>query len=86
MSTLERAIEMALHAHAGQVDKAGEPYILHPLRLMLALNGMYPRMAAVLHDVVEDTSVTLDNLRSEGFPTEVRSGSSTHKTKGRKSH
>lgn len=71
MSTLERAIEIAVQAHAGQVDKAGEPYILHPLRLMLAVNGMYPRMAAVLHDVVEDSSVTIDNLKAEGFPIEV---------------
>jgi len=71
MSTLERAIEIAVKAHAGQIDKAGEPYILHPLRLMFAVNGTYPRMAAVLHDVVEDTSVTIDNLKAEGFPAEV---------------
>lgn len=37
MATLERAIELAARAHAGQVDKAGAPYILHPLRLMLAV-------------------------------------------------
>ena len=71
MSTLERAIEIAVKAHAGQIDKAGEPYILHPLRLMFAVNGMYTRMVAVLHDVVEDTSVTIDNLKAEGFPAEV---------------
>jgi (p)ppGpp synthase/HD superfamily hydrolase len=71
MSTLERAIEIAVKAHAGQIDKAGEPYILHPLRLMFAVNGVYTRMAAVLHDVVEDTSVTIDNLKAEGFPAEV---------------
>lgn len=71
MSTLERAIQIAVKAHAGQIDKAGEPYILHPLRLMFAVNGTYPRMAAVLHDVVEDTSITIDNLKAEGFPAEV---------------
>jgi len=71
MSTLERAIEIAVKAHAGQIDKAGEPYILHPLRLMFAVNGVYARMVAVLHDVVEDTSVTIDNLKAEGFPAEV---------------
>ena len=71
MPTLERAIEIAAHAHAGQVDKAGQPYILHPLRVMLSVKGLHERMAAVLHDVVEDTSVTLDDLRSEGFPAEV---------------
>lgn len=71
MSTLERAIEIAARAHAGQVDKAGQPYVLHPLRIMMAVNGLHERMAAVLHDVVEDTDVTLDDLRAEGFPPEV---------------
>jgi guanosine-3',5'-bis(diphosphate) 3'-pyrophosphohydrolase len=71
MSTLERAIEIAARAHAGQVDKAGQPYILHPLRLMLAVTTPHERMTAVLHDVVEDTPITLDDLKSEGFPTEV---------------
>lgn len=71
MSTLERAIEIAVHAHAGQLDKAGQPYILHPLRVMLAMKTASERMVAVLHDVVEDTPVTLDALRSEGFPSEV---------------
>jgi (p)ppGpp synthase/HD superfamily hydrolase len=71
MSTLERAIELAARAHAGQVDKAGQPYILHPLRLMLAVRGTHERMAAVLHDIVEDTDVTFDDLVREGFPAEV---------------
>jgi (p)ppGpp synthase/HD superfamily hydrolase len=71
MSTLEKAIEIAARAHTGQVDKAGSPYILHPLRLMLAVRHPHERMAAVLHDVVEDTSVTLDDLRAAGFPTDV---------------
>ena len=71
MPTLERAIEIAARAHAGQVDKAGQPYILHPLRLLLAVGSVHERMAAVLHDVVEDTSVTLDDLQAEGFPGEV---------------
>lgn len=68
MSTLERAIEIAARAHAGQVDKAGAPYILHPLRLMLTLQGAHERMAAVLHDVVEDTPFTFEDLQREGFP------------------
>ena len=71
MATLERAIEIAARVHAGQRDKAGEPYILHPLRVMLSLGGAYERMAAVLHDVVEDTPVTLEDLAREGFPPEV---------------
>ena len=44
MATLERAIELAAKAHAGQVDKAGQPYILHPLRLMLAVRTPHERM------------------------------------------
>jgi (p)ppGpp synthase/HD superfamily hydrolase len=71
MSTLERAIEIAARAHAGQIDKAGQPYVLHPLRLMLAVRTLHERMAAVLHDVVEDTPVTFENLAEEGFPPEV---------------
>lgn len=69
--TLERAIAIAASAHEGQVDKAGAPYILHPLRMMLAVTTPEARMAAVLHDVVEDTSVTLEQLRAEGFPEAV---------------
>ena len=71
MSTLERAIEIAAAAHAGQIDKAGHPYILHPLRVMLRVSTEHERMSAVLHDVVEDTPVTFDQLAREGFPQEV---------------
>ena len=71
MATLERAIAIAARAHEGQVDKAGAPYILHPLRMMLAVDTPDARMAAVLHDVVEDTDVTIEQMRAEGFPPEV---------------
>jgi (p)ppGpp synthase/HD superfamily hydrolase len=71
MSSLERAIVIAAEAHAGQRDKVGETYILHPLRVMLAVRTPEERMAAVLHDVVEDTPWTLDALRAEGFSAEV---------------
>jgi (p)ppGpp synthase/HD superfamily hydrolase len=71
MSTLEPAIEIAAAAHAGQFDKAGQPYILHPLRVMLRLSGDHERIAAVLHDIVEDTSITLEHLVKEGFASEV---------------
>lgn len=71
MSTVEKAIEIAARAHAGQVDKAGAPYVFHPLRLMLAVKTPFERMAAVLHDVVEDTAVTLADLRDAGFQPEV---------------
>jgi hypothetical protein len=65
--TLERAIVIAVEAHAGQQDKAGNPYILHPLRVMQRVTTEEERIAAILHDVVEDTTVTMDDLRNDGF-------------------
>jgi (p)ppGpp synthase/HD superfamily hydrolase len=67
MGTLERAIAIAASAHEGQIDKGGAPYILHPLRVMLAMSSDEDRTAAVLHDVLEDTPWTADALRREGF-------------------
>lgn len=71
MSTLERAIEIAAAAHAGVPDKAGNPYILHPLRVMMRVSSPAERVVAVLHDVVEDTSWTLQALAAEGFAPDV---------------
>ena len=71
MATLERAIAIAAKAHTGQVDKAGAPYILHPMRVMLRVTSIEEQMTAVLHDVVEDTTITLDMLLAEGFSREV---------------
>lgn len=52
---LEKAISISVAAHKGQIDKADKPYILHPLRLMLKMQTENEMIAAVLHDVVEDT-------------------------------
>lgn len=71
MATLERAIAIAAQAHAGQVDKAAAPYILHPLRVMLRMATTEERIVAVLHDVVEDSDVSLSSLRAEGFSEEI---------------
>jgi (p)ppGpp synthase/HD superfamily hydrolase len=71
MANLEEAIGIAVEAHRGQKDRAGAPYILHPLRMMFAVQTDAERMAAVLHDVVEDTEWTLDALRERGFPEQV---------------
>jgi (p)ppGpp synthase/HD superfamily hydrolase len=72
MSTLERAIVIAAEGHAGTIDKAGAPYILHSLRVMLAMREKNDRIVGVLHDVVEDCAGwTLDRVRSEGFSEEV---------------
>lgn len=69
--TLERAIAFAALAHEGQRDKADAPYILHPLRMMLSLADPLQRMAAVLHDVIEDCGVTAEHLLAEGVPPPV---------------
>lgn len=75
MSTLERAIAIAVEAHAGQVDKAGAPYILHPLRVMLSLATTEERIVAVLHDVCEDCpGWDFQRLRAEGFSAAVIAG------------
>lgn len=71
MATLEDAISIAALAHRGQKDKAGASYLLHPLRMMLRMKSEAAMMAAVLHDVVEDTDWTLEQLREQGFPDEV---------------
>ena len=62
--TLERAIEIAAATHAGQTDKGGAPYILHPLRVMLRVALGAQQIVAVLHDVVEDSDgkITFDDL------------------------
>jgi (p)ppGpp synthase/HD superfamily hydrolase len=69
--TLERAIAIAATAHAGQVDKGGAPYILHPLKVMMRMSSLEERIVAVLHDVVEDCDISLDDLRQEGFSEDV---------------
>ena len=71
MPTLEDAIALAVEAHRGQRDKAGQTYILHPLRVMMRLETETERMVAVLHDVVEDSPWTLERLRGLGYPEEV---------------
>lgn len=68
---LDKAIQIAAKAHEGQKDKAGQPYILHPLRVMLRTGNDNERICAVLHDVIEDTPITLEMLRNEGFSPEV---------------
>lgn len=72
--TLEDAIALAALGHKGQTDKSGAPYILHPLRVMASLGAgasESERIAAVLHDVVEDCDVSLQNLRDLGYADEV---------------
>ena len=71
MATLESAIQIAAEAHAGQQDKAGKPYILHPIRVMLSVGTTDEQIAAILHDTVEDTDVTYEQLSEAGFSAEI---------------
>ncbi len=68
---LDKAIHIAAKAHEGQRDKAGQPYILHPLRVMFTLRNENERICAVLHDVIEDTDISLEYLKEAGFSEEI---------------
>ncbi len=71
MSTIEKAIEIAVAAHKGQKDKSGANYILHPLRVMERGKTEIEKICGVLHDVVEDSEWTFEMLEKEGFSNEV---------------
>ena len=71
MSTLEKAIALAATQHVGQLDKGGQPYILHPLRLMLQFSNPTLQIIAVLHDILEDTATTAEDLKALGFSVEI---------------
>lgn len=71
MATIEKAVEIAARAHAGVRDKQGHPYLLHPIRVMMGVEGEPTQIVAVLHDVIEDTDFTIEDLRAEGFADEV---------------
>jgi (p)ppGpp synthase/HD superfamily hydrolase len=71
MPTLEDAISLAAKAHRGCKDKAGAVYILHPLRVMLRMKTNDERIIALLHDVVEDTEYTLEDLRKAGYSQKI---------------
>jgi (p)ppGpp synthase/HD superfamily hydrolase len=71
MSALEHALEIALRAHRGQRQKDGSPYVLHPLHLMHTLDTVEQKIVALLHDVVEDSEITLADIRDAGFDAAV---------------
>lgn len=64
---LELAIQVATEAHKGQTDKGGNPYILHPQAVAASLDSTENKIVAYLHDVIEDTDITLDDLERMGF-------------------
>lgn len=73
-ATLEDAIALALEKFRGVQDKDGQPYILHLLRVMMNVEQPEARIVGVLHDIVEDTQVTLTDLRKLGFSTSILEG------------
>ena len=71
---LAKAIEITASAHRNQVDKGGNPYILHPIRVMMSLNSEDEKIVGVLHDVVEDSDEwDFEHLREEGFKEHILS-------------
>lgn len=67
----KKALIISFNAHKNQIDKSGMPYVYHPFHLAEQMNDEYSTCVALLHDVVEDTDITLVDLMSEGFPDEV---------------
>lgn len=57
-----KALKTAIKAHRGQVDKAGKPYIFHPIRVSLRVRGKDAKIVALLHDVIEDSNLKLEEL------------------------
>lgn len=71
MKLIETSLQLALRAYAGKSDKAGREYILHPLRIMAKMKTDLEMSAALLHDVLEDSDITAEQLLAEGIPAEV---------------
>lgn len=71
MSTIEKAIEIAINAHKDQKDKSGAPYILHLIRVMEKGKNETEKVCGILHDLVEDTNWTFEELEKEGFSKEI---------------
>ena len=71
MNLIETSLQIALRAYGGKTDKAGREYILHPLRVMAKMETDLERSAALLHDVIEDSDITAEDLLAEGIPAEV---------------
>lgn len=65
---IEKAAQICVSKHKGQTDKAGQAYILHPMRVAMSCANDAERIVALLHDTVEDTDVTPEYLLAEGFP------------------
>ena len=64
----KKALKLCFQAHRDQVDKSGMPYVFHPFHLAEQMTDEATTVTALLHDVVEDTDFTLNDLRAMGFP------------------
>lgn len=71
MKLIEKSLSIALRAYAGKTDKAGREYIHHPLRIMAKMKTDAEMSVALLHDVLEDSDITAEQLLAEGIPAEV---------------
>ena len=67
----KKAMRIAYEAHAGQFDKCGVPYVFHPLHVAEGMTNEKSCCAALLHDVMEDTDITAEQLREMGIPIDV---------------
>lgn len=67
----KKAIKLCFEAHKGQLDKSGLPYVLHPVHIAEQMTDEYSTVVALLHDVVEDTQYTVDDLVNMGYPEQV---------------
>ncbi len=68
------ALRIAIHAHEGQKDKSEREYIMHPIRVAERCKDPRAKIVALLHDTIEDTKVTVEYLRNQGFPEEIIDG------------
>lgn len=67
----KQALKLCFEAHRDQIDKSGMPYVLHPFHLAEQMDTEESTIVALLHDIVEDTDYTLQDLKALGFPSNV---------------
>lgn len=67
----KKALKLCFEAHKNQVDKTGLPYVFHPFHLAEQMDNEIATVCALLHDIVEDTEYTFEDLKNMGFPNEV---------------
>lgn len=67
----KQALKLCFNAHKDQIDKTGLPYVFHPFYLATQMEDEYTTVIALLHDVIEDTSYTLLDLKNMGYPKDI---------------